>query len=486
MTHLGQDRLQGGGRLIFARCSSRSLVSATALIAACGFAEAQNVNLLQDVNARGEKLSILAPNPLGWEVGYPASNVVQPSHFHTFLKALIPPGGAYKGVGPMTGPPASGYLAETPASLGCVYRETKVASGCNPNVVTTNPAGGSKAIALVDAGDYVTAASDLATFDTQYGLKAAKFTKIYGTGSPSNGCANGPTPPSNSGTGWDIEAALDIETAHAMAPAAHIYLVEANSSSFSDLFNAEQVAAICVANAGGGQVSNSWGGSEWSTETSYDNVFTGTNVVFFASAGDAPGTEYPSVSPNVAGVGGTHIARNQNNGDYETQAVWNYYPYGGATGGGPSLYEPLPSFQSAVASVIQWYNNGTSARGAPDLSADADPYSGVWVYNSTYYGYATWSIWGGTSLASPMTAGIFNHFGSFYASTNAMLSALYADEPKTPTTITYVVGGLCGPGGSADPSLPAGQGYDNQYDLNQLKIAYSLCTGVGYPHGKPF
>ncbi len=83
---------------MFARSASRSLFSAIALIAACEFAAAQNVNLSQDVNVRGQKLIVEAPNPLGWQTGSPASNVARPGHFHTFLKGLIPPGGVYRGV----------------------------------------------------------------------------------------------------------------------------------------------------------------------------------------------------------------------------------------------------------------------------------------------------------------------------------------------------------------------------------------------------
>jgi subtilase family serine protease len=174
----------------------------------------------------------------------------------------------------ISGPPQSGYLIETPASLGCVYHLTAFGSGCNPNVVTANPTGGSNAIAVVDAYDDTTAAADLATFDSQFGVTAGTFTKIYGTGNPANGCVNGTQPSSATGTGWDLEEALDVQYAHAMAPGAHIYLVEAASNSTANLLNAEQVAIACVKAGGGGQVSNSWGADEDSGETSNDGTWS--------------------------------------------------------------------------------------------------------------------------------------------------------------------------------------------------------------------
>jgi hypothetical protein len=143
--------------------------------------------------------------------------------------------------------------AETPASLGCVYRVGPAYAGCNPATGgTLHPVGGWGAIALVDAFDDPTAATDISTFSTHFGLPAANFTKVYANG---NGRCSTPPPDS----GWALEEALDIEWAHAMAPSARIYLVEACSNSNTDLFDAETVAAALVAAAGGGDISNSWG-----------------------------------------------------------------------------------------------------------------------------------------------------------------------------------------------------------------------------------
>src|SRR6185369_14750530 len=203
---------------------------------------------------------------------------------------------------PASTTPAPGFVAETPASLGCVYflASTRVA-GCNPTTASLNPSGGSRVIAIVDAFDDPHAATDLAIFSSQFGLPAANFTKVF---------AGGVKPPQDPTGGWELEASLDIEWAHAMAPSARIILVEAASNSLSNLLAAETVAANLVAAAGGGEVSNSWGGGEFSSEASLDNRFVKSGVVFFASTGDSPGTEWPGVSPNVVAAGGTTISRN--------------------------------------------------------------------------------------------------------------------------------------------------------------------------------
>ena len=143
---------------------------------------------------------------------------------------------------------------------------------------------------------------------------------------------------------------LDIEYAHAMAPNATLYLVEANSNYYSDLLPAVQVASnlvacgqttTCPANSRGrGEVSMSWGGGEFPQETSLDSYFTGSGVVYFASAGDSAGVIYPCASPNVVCAGGTSTARNQNTGNLIGEIAWS------DAGGGVSLYEPIPGYQA--------------------------------------------------------------------------------------------------------------------------------------------
>lgn len=159
----------------------------------------------------------------------------------THLRILVPSSGKMQfGASAVAGqpnelPPFPGYLFETPASLACVYRLVEVTvPGCNPNATTANPTGGSRAIALVDAFDDPTAASDLATFSAQFGLPAANLTVVY---------ADGTEPGTDPTGGFEVEEALDTEWAHAMAPEARIFLVEAKNNSLINLFNATLVAS---------------------------------------------------------------------------------------------------------------------------------------------------------------------------------------------------------------------------------------------------
>jgi kumamolisin len=384
----------------------------------------------------------------GGHVETPESSIEQPEHHgvraHTNYKMFVPNAGmasaqrsSLEAPAQAGGPPYAGYFYETPASLGCVYRLVSPVPGCNPNVVNANPTGGGRAIAIVDAYHYPTAVSDLSVFSAQFGLPAptnANFQVVY---------ANGRQPPVNAN--WNIEEALDVEWAHAMAPNAKIYLVEAGSSNFSDLLRAVSVANSLVSSAGGGEVSMSWGGSEFSGETFYDPYFTQSGVVYFASSGDSPGVIWPSTSPNVVSVGGTSLSRNPTTGNFQGELAWQ------SGGGGPSVYEARPGYQNAISGIVG------AERGTPDVAADADPSTGVWVY-----AYPYWYIVGGTSVAAPVWAGIVNAAKKFYYASQYELSAVYTNQGTTDIT-----GGSCGPN----------QGY-------MAKGGWDFCTGLGSPLGE--
>jgi subtilase family serine protease len=201
-------------------------------------------------------------------------------------------------------------------------------------------------------------------------------------------------------SGWATEIALDVEWAHAMAPAANILLVEANSANDSDLYTAVQYAA---SQPGVAVVSMSWGGSEYSGETSDDSVFTTPaghpGVVFVASSGDSGAPpEYPAISPNVLSVGGTSLYLNSSN-NWSSETDWS------GSGGGISAYEPLPSYQPST------YSNGamtgtSTMRTSPDVAYDANPSTGFPEYNSYSYPTAPWQQFGGTSDAAPQWAAL--------------------------------------------------------------------------------
>ena len=300
---------------------------------------------------------------------------------------------------------------ETPSSMGCLYKIPTSTGPCVPNI--NSPGGPQKGgwgtIAIVDAYDNPYAASELTTFDTQFGLPAANFTKVY-----ANGNGDCTTPAFNAG--WGMEEYLDIEWAHEMAPQAKIVIVEACSNSNADLFYAEYVAAGLVSAAGGGDVTNSWGESEFSGETAYDPYFGYyyyQNVAYFASAGDSGcGAAYPSSSPWLTSAGGTTVNRNATTLAFKTESCW------AGSGGGTSSQEIYASAFASGSYTGSWADYqypifGQAPRATPDMSFNADPNSGVVVYDCAYAsGTCYFYQVGGTSVASPSLAGIVNNAGN--------------------------------------------------------------------------
>jgi subtilase family serine protease len=233
---------------------------------------------------------------------------------------------------------------------------------------------------IVDAYDLPSAAFDVATFSTATGLPQldgvgdhGTFTKLTPFG----------LPPSGVPFGWSIEEALDIEWAHAMAPKANIFLVEALSSSYFDLINAEGVAV-----AAADVTSNSWGSGEFASEVTIDPTFAASHspVLFSTGDGGAPGG-YPAYSPYVVAVGGTSNFRNAM-GYRSSETGWS------GSGGGISVFEPEPPYQAVV--------QGTGSRTIPDVGLIADPATPVIIYSFDDGGYFTV---GGTSVACPVFAG---------------------------------------------------------------------------------
>jgi len=454
-------------RSLFSRgsCKGAAALKAAAVAAftliALAPALAQGVIAHEPVSGPGPAATSKKPAHLPGIVVIPASSQAKEAdrglRAHTNVRYILPASG-----NPLEAPPYGGYAYETPTSIACLYGVVTPVANCNPNTVTAVPNGGGQSIAIVDAYDDPEAPADLAYFSAQFGLpfNPSKFQVIYQSGTE---------PPFDYSGGWELEESLDIEYAHAMAPDAMLYLVEANSNSYSDLFASVQIAsnlvtcgtvATCTTPKGKGEVSMSWGGGEFSGETSYDTYFTTPNVVYFASAGDSPGVIYPSASPNVVSVGGTTVSRSPVTGNFIKQITWD------DTGSGLSFYESIPSYQSGVSSIVG------SARGTPDISSDANPITGVWVYDTfpqdgVYY--STWWIVGGTSASAPTLAGIINaaaaKSGTYAASTKAELTTIYANRANASDfgDITY---GAC-----------------YYYQGYFAATGYDLCSGVGYPKG---
>jgi hypothetical protein len=272
----------------------------------------------------------------------------------------------------------SGY---GPSDIQSAYELAGVAASGAPPVV-----------ALVDAYDDANAESDLATYRAYFGLPPCTtangcFQKVNQSG------LAGSYPSSDPQSEWPVETSLDLDAVSAACPRCKIILVETNSDDLADL-GAGVNAAVQL---GATVVSNSYGGSEDSTNAQsslayYDHP----GVLVTASAGDgAYGVEFPASSQYVLAVGGTSLAKATTSRGW-SETVW-FTQAGEGTGSGCSAYTPKPTWQT---------DTGCPFKTNDDVSAVADPYTGIAVYD-TAAGETGWTVIGGTSLASPLVAAIF-------------------------------------------------------------------------------
>ena len=332
--------------------------------------------------------------------------------------------------GPLASPDTapSGYA---PADLQAAYSLPSATGGVGHT------------IAVVDAYDAPTAASDLGVYRSKFGLPPCGsrcFTKVNQLGQ-----STGTMPPFDAG--WATEISLDLDMVSAACPNCHILLVEANTASLADIGAAVNMAVQMGATA----VSNSYGVAEFSGQSAYDVYYNHPGVTITASSGDSSyGVQYPAASPYVTAVGGTSLTRNSTSGSWQ-ETAW------AGSGSGCSAFEPKPTWQ---------HDSGCSARTVADVAAVADPATGVAFYNSTpgTNGLSGWLVGGGTSVSTPLVAAA---------------SALGAEQSPTgyPVQQAYVAtSGLTdivsGSNGTCTPSYlcTAGTGYDGP-------------TGLGSPSG---
>jgi subtilase family serine protease len=267
-----------------------------------------------------------------------------------------------------------------------------------PSTINGQLPGTGETIAIVDASYDPNIAADLAAFDKQFGLKDPTLSVVTSKGQAVT-AQNGPSLGYDSG--WAMETALDVEWAHSIAPGANIVLVEVpvdadNTQQLNDL-----VAGVQYAATAGNVVSMSWGLSEFPNETQLDKIFqtAGNNVTFVAASGDSSaffGPIWPATSPYVLAVGGTSLRATTGGGTttYNSESGW----FG--SGGGFASFEGEPNFQTNNPSI-----GVTDARLSPDVAFDANPSTGVAVYDS-FLRAQPWVQVGGTSLGSPAWAGI--------------------------------------------------------------------------------
>lgn len=313
----------------------------------------------------------------------------------------------------------------------------------------SGPAG--QTIAIVDAYDDPGIASDLNAYSSQFGLPLCNSSNPCFKKVNQNGSASGPWPKADSG--WSLEIALDVEIAHATCSNCKILLVEASSSSLSNLAAAVKTAA----KLGATEISNSYGGSEFSSELSesYAAPYSQPGIAVTVSSGDGGygSFGFPAALSSVITVGGTTLTLGEGNA-YGGETVWS------GAGSGCSRYVPAPSSQEFLTPCA-------GKRGTADVAADADPSTGAAVYDSVkYQGRSGWFKVGGTSLSSPLIAGVYALAGGLPAGTSAA-SGLYGHLGDG--TVLHDV--TSGSNGSCSTLMcTAGAGYDGP-------------TGVGTPLG---
>jgi hypothetical protein len=314
-----------------------------------------------------------------------------------------------------------------PADLQSAYGVTTSGS---PNTI----------IAVVDAYGYTNAESDLGVYRSTYGLPAC---------TSANGCfakynergqkANYP----NQNTGWAEETALDLDMASAMCPNCRIILVEASSASFNDLAAAENMAVSLGAHV----ISNSYGGGETGSQ-SVESAYDHPGVAITVSTGDSgygAGPQFPATSPHVTAVGGTSLSRASNTRGW-TETAWS------GAGSGCSKVYAKPGWQTDPLCTM---------RMEADVSAVADPYTGVAVYGPENSRVSAWMVFGGTSVAAPLVGGLYANNGG---------AVSFGSNPYANTGALNDVGS--GSNGSCGGTYfcTAGAGYDGP-------------TGLGTPKG---
>ncbi|HKU68548.1 MAG TPA: S53 family peptidase [Candidatus Baltobacteraceae bacterium] len=312
--------------------------------------------------------------------------------------------------------PAASVAGYHPSDLRSAYGLVTASAGSGKGVT----------VAIVDAFDDPRAESDLQTYRAQFGLPVC---------SSANGCFKKVVDTKRTNTGWAEEESLDVDMVSAICPNCHILLVEAASTSTADLSTAEKYATSSAK-----YVSNSWSGNE-GTKT-YDSDYNVAGKIITAATGDSgfnATAQWPAILPSVVGVGGTKLSSISP----RTESAWS------GAGSGCSKVYAKPTWQSMAT--------GCSRRAQSDVSAVADPNTGVAVYDT--YHVAGWLVFGGTSVATPITASIYALSGN--TESNA---TLYANRLKL-FDVTSGSNGSCGA-----PLCKAGAGWDGP-------------TGLGSPNG---
>jgi subtilase family serine protease len=299
--------------------------------------------------------------------------------------------------------------------------------------------GSGQTIAIVDAFDDPNAESDLAQYRAQFGLAPCTtangcFRKVNQTGGTS------PLPASD--VGWAEEISLDVDMVSAICPNCHILLVEATTNSLANLGAAVDEAATLGAQA----ISNSYGAGETGT-SSFEFHYNHPGHAITVSSGDSGfAREFPASSPHVTAVGGTTLSRASNSRGW-TETVWS------GAGSGCSRIYAKPAWQ---------LDTGCALRTIADVSAVADPATGVAVYDTFGVSGGPWFRFGGTSVSSPIIAAVYGlagngtavNYGSFpYSHTASLFDVVGGSNGHChPSYLCTGVVGYDGPSGLGTPN----------------------------------
>ncbi len=340
--------------------------------------------------------------------------------------------------------------------------------------------GAGQTIALIDMYHDPNLASDLHTFDQRFGLPDPALNVINQAGNQVD-------------DSWGQEESLDVEVAHAIAPAAGIVVVEAAPGVTNDQMLQNLLSAVRTASQTPGVtvVSISWGFNEFPGETRYDSSFATPGITYVAASGDTASVDYPAASPDVLSVGGTTLNLGAS-GVYASESAWY------DSGGGYSLYESEPSYQMSVQT--------SGLRSTPDVAFDGDPNTGLKVYYTPASGQSfewaqtqgSWATFGGTSLGAPAWAGLIAiaNQGRLLAGKPSLtgsqqtLPSLYALAASNyhavaPTTITspWTGGGFAGWGGFGGWSWSDGWSGLGSASATTTGGSANTQTGLGTPVG---
>jgi subtilase family serine protease len=305
---------------------------------------------------------------------------------------------------------------------------------------TAPASGGSgRLVAIVDKGNDPNLEADLGTYRAQFGLPACTtangcFRKVNQTGGTSYPATD---------ASWAQETSLDVDMVSANCPNCHILVVETNSTSFTDLAAGVNTAASLGAVA----ISNSYGGSESSSETSIASAYNHAGIAITASNGDSGyGTESPAAFNTLTAVGGTSLSTASNSRGW-TETVWS------GSGSGCSAYISKPSWQ---------HDPSCARRMIGDVGYVADPYTGVAVYDSlAYQGYSGWLVFGGTSVGAPSIAAIYalagntvSNASNVYSHTSSLHDVTTGSNGRC--SVAYFCNGEVGYDGPTGFGTPAG------------------------------